>query len=143
MDIPKRRRGGERYTVDENGCWVWRDARYLDGYAAVRIGGRTLRAHRVYWMNAHGDVPRGYDLHHTCCNRGCVNPDHLKLVDHVEHGHSHAIKKLDADKVREIRSGYRGGQSMRSYCLAVASECGMSLEGIEAVMYWRNWKHVV
>lgn len=68
-----------RYLVDsETGCWVWNATKDRHGYGRYR--GRM--AHRVIWEIERGAVPYGLLLDHTCRNRLCVNPSHLRPVDH-------------------------------------------------------------
>lgn len=87
------RKNAPQYRVDENGCWVW--LWYIDerGYARIRQGKGTARAHRVYYERKHGPIPDGLVIDHrchnedtscaggpTCPHRRCVNPDHLEPV---------------------------------------------------------------
>nr|WTB35078.1 HNH endonuclease [Streptomyces sp. NBC_00830] len=63
----------------ENGCWPWQGA--LDqGYGSFSLKGTNLRAHRVAYTVARGELPEDKVLDHLCRNRPCVNPDHLELV---------------------------------------------------------------
>lgn len=82
-----------KYVVDEStGCFLWVSHLTERGYARVKVGGRagkSFRVHRVYYEIEHGAIPQGFDVHHACGNRGCVNPDHLRLVSHTEHGRLH------------------------------------------------------
>lgn len=56
-------------------CWLWTgptNGRY------GRIGRRTY-AHRVAYEIAHGSIPPGMFVMHTCDTPRCVNPEHLTL----------------------------------------------------------------
>ena len=68
----------------ETGCIEWTAARFTNGYGAfhlsTRVGPRTLRAHRVAYLWHHGPIPDGLMVDHTCSNRVCVNPAHLRAV---------------------------------------------------------------
>ena len=71
--------------VDKSGdCWEWTASRGTSGYGQIRANGRPVVAHRVAYELTHGAVPEGVELDHLCHNRGCVNPDHLRVVSHKE-----------------------------------------------------------
>jgi uncharacterized Zn finger protein (UPF0148 family) len=72
-----------------NGCWIWRGAirNKRDGYGAVALPGRPARykaAHRAAYELTKGPIPEGFDLHHKCRVRDCVNPDHLEPLPPAE-----------------------------------------------------------
>ena|ERR1035438_6093540 len=72
-------------------------------YAIMNASGNPTRsrrpeyAHKVAWESVNGPVPttpcpdgsRRWELHHSCMNRSCVNPDHIRLVTHREHVELH------------------------------------------------------
>lgn len=69
------------------GCWNWTGARINNGYGQIRIGGaKTPRivAHRLSWEMANGPIPEGMFIDHTCHNRACVKPEHLRPVTHKQ-----------------------------------------------------------
>ena len=81
-------------------CWIWFGCR-RNGYGQIKAGGKnggkTLDAHRVSYEMAYGPIPKGFEIHHTCQNKSCVNPDHLELCENrLEHTVKH-LKLLGFD----------------------------------------------
>src|SRR3990172_6791336 len=75
-EIPRdRRRFDAKVTVLPSGCHDFRGFRRSKEYAGFQIGYQTYRAARVIYVWAYGEP--NCDLHHTCENAWCVNPEHL------------------------------------------------------------------
>lgn len=72
------------YEIDGDGCWMWMRALTTCGYGRVRRGGVMHRAHRYSWSLVNGPIPDGMTVDHLCFKRTCVNPDHLRLLTHLE-----------------------------------------------------------
>lgn len=64
-----------------DGCWNWLGAKNPDGYGRFWFEGRTRVAHHIP-MIFRGETPPKYPMtaDHLCRNRGCVRPDHLRIV---------------------------------------------------------------
>lgn len=77
-----RRTPGPEYVVDEaTGCWIWQLYLTPKGYGTTRRGAASSRlAHRAYYEQHVGPIPKGLHLDHLCRNRACVNPAHLEPV---------------------------------------------------------------
>lgn len=50
---------------------------------------RQITAHRLAWTNANGPIPAGHDIHHTCGEPTCINPEHLVAMAHGDHSRHH------------------------------------------------------
>ena len=85
----------KRYTVDETtGCHLWEGAmsNYNKSRAYIRRDGKTWIAHRWFYLQKYGTLPD--ELHHTCFNSRCVNPEHLKPTTRQENLAEHGLCKI-------------------------------------------------
>ncbi len=87
-------------------CWPWKAACVV-GYGAFRVGGKTVRSHRVAIFLSSGKDPAPYLACHACDNPPCCNPAHLftgTLIDNA----------LDRDRKGRGVIGTKNGQSKLS-----------------------------
>lgn len=67
-------------TSDPVGCWRWTGAiNWRTGYGAVRWLAKVVSAHRLAYQLTIGAIPPGLLVMHTCDERECCNPAHLRL----------------------------------------------------------------
>lgn len=67
-----------------SGCWEWDGALAAGGYASTSTADGTKTGHRVMYAAMRGPIPAGAVLDHTCRNRICINPWHLRLTTQRE-----------------------------------------------------------
>ena len=67
-----------------NGCWFWKGGSHTAGYGIMQDEKKPYLAHRWAYEKLIGPIG-GKESHHTCRNKPCVNPDHIKLVTRSEH----------------------------------------------------------
>lgn len=70
----------EKVSKEPSGCWRWTGTINNHGYGHFWYLGKVCRVHRVSLILAGVEVPDGMDVDHTCRNRWCVNPEHLRVV---------------------------------------------------------------
>lgn len=82
------------YVMDPvSGCWLWQGAKDEHGYGVVVRGGIQMHAHRYRYMEEYGYLSPALVLHHTCENKGCVRPSHVKPNTRADHVRLHQQNK--------------------------------------------------
>ena len=90
--IPDRvaARAASKFEADGFGCWISTYSTASHGYAQIgwhEDDGyrRGVTAHRAAWVYHHGQqIPEGMTIDHTCKERRCVNPSHLRMLSNFE-----------------------------------------------------------
>ena len=78
------------YVIESlTGCWVWIGRPDRVGYGQIMRNGKRVVAHRFFYETFRSPLPAGTELHHTCGNRACVNPDHLVPLTRSKHARLH------------------------------------------------------
>lgn len=95
--------------VDRSGgpeaCWLWQGKPKDTGYGQIRLGNRTLSAHRTAYELTHGPIPAGLFVCHNCPggdNPLCCNPAHHFLGTVLDNAR-------DGVKKGQYASGERNG----------------------------------
>jgi len=134
-------------------CLIFRGDLNHAGYGTFYLGRYSVRAHRFAWTRAHGPIPEGFEVEHTCHRRDCVEDLHLRLASHgrnmrrsvldgrMARGNRVANAKLSEAQVIEIRSRYRPGVRGAG-CGALALEYGVSQSAVHSIVTRRTWSHV-
>ena len=133
-------------------CREWTKGRTPRGYGKRTWQGRTLGAHRVAWIEAHGPIPDGIEVCHHCDNPPCIEVAHLFLGtsqdnadDMVRKGRSTRGERNNTTKLREadvlaIREAWAaGGVSAR----ALAAQYGVRHYTIQCIVKGTTWRHLL
>ncbi len=139
----------------ETGCWNWTGSCDRSGYGKFGGGasGKARRgaAHRGAWEAAHGSIPEGACVCHTCDNRRCVNPEHLFLGTNAENLKDMVLKGRSARGVRNhLAKLTELNVAMIKSCLeaktaaqrVLASRYGVTKQAVGAISRGVTWRHV-
>lgn len=70
----------EALTEKTTGCWIWKGDHFSNATGAFYIDGEAFNAYRVAYEIKNGTGSASMKvIGHTCHNRCCINPDHLKV----------------------------------------------------------------
>jgi hypothetical protein len=114
-------------------CKIWTGCKNQDGYGmrTTKVAGkwRARGVHRLACIEAHGPPPPGKpEAMHSCDNRACYEPSHLRWGSRLDnmrdaaqkgrmsHGEENNRAKLTSEDVREIRLA-RGKTCLRELSL--------------------------
>lgn len=135
-------------SYNEDDCLEWPFSRTKKGYGQFRVGKVRCNAHRAVAIAAHGPPPPGKtEVAHSCGNRACCNPTHLRhatssenKADMVGHGTSNRGEKCPMAKLTEVqaRAAKYGDGSISEY----ADKLGVSRHAILLIRKGKSWAHL-
>ena len=145
--------------VDKSGgpeaCWPWtRGTGSVTGYGMITWHGKTIGTHRLAFTLTHGPIPKGFWILHSCDNRPCCNPKHLRIGTNKENvedrmkrgrqpsmlGEAGPRAKLTEKQVRYIRQNYPNSGILQR---ELAAMFGVTRSNISAVVRGKSWPHLL
>lgn len=139
--------------INPDGCWLYSGGTNGKGYGVIGVAVPVRRmdyVHRVMFQAAHGPIPEGHEVGHTCDVRNCIRPSHLVAMTHdgniadmtskqrQSRGERRWSARLTEDQVRGIRVRAAQGEARRS----LAREFGVSISSVDNVINRKRWAHV-
>lgn len=82
------------------GCWTWQGFRNSVGYGTTNWKGRPWMLSRLVLAATVGPFNPDLDACHSCHNRACANPEHLRPDEHQEN-------LLDSSKDRRLQGQWK------------------------------------
>ena len=138
---------------DTIGCLEWTRCLNKTGYGEVRYNGKLVRTHRLAYELYHGrQIAEGMFILHSCDNRKCVKPSHLREGTRQENmddmksrnrqakGETSGQSKLTENQVLEIREKYETIEDCTHK--ALADEFGVSQMAISLIINKKRWAHI-
>ena len=137
---------------DIDACVLWPYGQGSGGYGAVHNDGRKTGVHVLSCERHHGPKPDGHQVRHSCRNRHCFNPRHVRWGTHTENmrdkrrdgthgsGERNGRAILTEVAVAEIRRVYQTGSVSHQQ---LADRYGVSKRAIGRVLNHRTWTETV
>jgi len=133
-----------KIEINNEGCWNWKKGTVC-GYPAIYPGkGEPWEyGHRWMYLKIHGKTLTKNDIVcHSCDNRKCLNPDHLKLGSRATNNRHRVIAKRGpwdkvtpehAEKAREM---YESGLYSQK---AIGAMIGCTQQNVSAIIRGITW----
>lgn len=130
-------------------CWPWRAGTDTRGYGAINISKRVVKAHRVAYSLANGDMPADLLIRHQCDNPACCNPHHLltgtpadNVADCIRRGRNAFGERVPNAKLNDEQALSIWGMKDTLTAVAVGRMFGVSEGTVRKIWYGETWKHI-
>jgi hypothetical protein len=141
-----------QYVHKTENCWNWTGYLNERGYGQFDYNQKTCLAHRVSFILFKEAIPEGLFILHSCDNRKCVNPDHLRIGTNQENmndkvargrqafmkGETNGRSKLKEIVVREIIELSNSGISQKE----IANQFEINNSTVSKIINKKLWGHL-
>lgn len=140
-----------KYVQKTDSCWNWTRCFDTRGYGQFVLCGTLHSAHRVSYIIHHGRIPKDLHILHSCDNRKCVRPEHLRAGTNTENylekmakkrhafGENHNRAILTEIQVKEIRRKH-SFENRSTHSLA--AEYGVTYTNMSQIIRRKTWRHI-
>ncbi len=143
--------------LDEDKCWPWSGGLTASGYGKFWYNKKIWLSHRLVYYFTYGKIDDSMFVCHRCDNPMCCNPKHLFLgsakdntndminkgrqqdYSKVVRGSDNLMSKVTEQQVKEILFLHQEGKCKKK---EIANKYGLTLSGLESIIYRRCWKHI-
>jgi hypothetical protein len=135
-------------------CWFWTADAVTGGYGRFCLNGNKVLAHRAAWVLAHGAIPHGLCILHSCDQPACVRVTHMRLGTYADNtadchakgrrsyqrgtmprGDTHKRAKLTSAAVAAIRAAAATGEVVA----VLAQRYGISPVHVRRIIRRESW----
>jgi len=125
---------------DDGPCIEWPFSRFKNGYGSMYFNKKTKTASSVVCELVYGKAPTAFhECAHSCHNKPCVRPSHLRWATHLENAKDQqtSIKdsrfKLTLNQAAEIRCSSLSQKEL-------ASKYNISIVQVSYILNNKVWK---
>lgn len=139
-------------------CWPWKGGLGNKGYGKIKLEGTRIdvQSHVMAFELAHGSLPDGKIVCHTCDWPPCCNPGHLWAGTHPENhadmmkkgrnrsgahkrpGELNPKSKMTDEQVREVKRRISLGENNTQ----IAGSLSVHHSTISQIRVGKTWKHI-